>query len=258
MPMSPLPNCSVSLPPPLFTAVVVVVPLSLPQAARKAAAAAEPPVSAMNFRRETGSLTARATAFCGGAPDLSRSVLSGISSLLGWFPFLRFPYATPGAAGSQSAQFDFFGESVIQIGPGSVGVGMGSTPPMLGSARPRVGAACLRPAAPAALLVGFALLLAGCGGGGGGTDSSSSGSAAAPGSSGSGQSSKAVTIKDYTFKPATITVPIAHTATSKESGVFDTEAIQPGKSGSVTLETAGTFTYYCVFHPFMKGTIVVE
>ena len=147
---------------------------------------------------------------------------------------------------------------------------MGSTPPMLGSARPRVGAACLRPAAPAALLVGFALLLAGCGGGGGGTDSSSSGSAAAPGSSGSGQSSKAVTIKDYTFKPATITVPIgttvdftnhdsnAHTATSKESGVFDTEAIQPGKSGSVTLETAGTFTYYCVFHPFMKGTIVVE
>jgi plastocyanin len=116
--------------------------------------------------------------------------------------------------------------------------------------------------------VGFALLLAGCGGGG--TDSSSSAPSAASGQSGSGQGAEAVTIKDYTFKPATITVPVgttvdftnhdstAHTATSKESGVFDTEAIQPGKSGSITLEKAGTFTYYCVFHPFMKGTIVVE
>ena len=144
---------------------------------------------------------------------------------------------------------------------------MGSTPPTMGPARPRVGVAHLHPAAPAALLVGFALLLAGCGGGG--TDSSSS-SSTASGSAGNGQSAKAVTIKDYTFKPATITVPVgttvdftnqdstAHTATSKESGAFDTEAIQPGKSGSVTLEKAGTFTYYCVFHPFMKGTIVVE
>lgn len=79
-----------------------------------------------------------------------------------------------------------------------------------------------------------------------------------------------MTIVDYTYKPAAITVApgatvsfsnedsTAHTATSKDSGLFDTDAIQPGKSGAVTLEKAGTFTYYCVFHPFMKGTIVVE
>lgn len=79
-----------------------------------------------------------------------------------------------------------------------------------------------------------------------------------------------MTIQDYTYKPASITVPAgttvtftnkdttAHTATSKESGVFESGAIQPGKSGKITLEKAGTFTYYCAFHPFMKGTIVVE
>ena len=85
--MSPLPNCSVSLVPPLIAVevVVVLVLLSLPQAARKAAAAAEPPVNAMNLRRDTGSLTARATAFCAGASAFSSSLLSGmfvVSSLV--------------------------------------------------------------------------------------------------------------------------------------------------------------------------------
>src|SRR3954465_15385735 len=79
MPTSPFPNCAVSSPPaplPLWEAVVVVVSLSLPQAARNAADAADPPVRAMNFRRETGSLASRATAF------------SDISLLLGWFAHL--------------------------------------------------------------------------------------------------------------------------------------------------------------------------
>jgi plastocyanin len=128
----------------------------------------------------------------------------------------------------------------------------------MGSTRsPLAGAARL-------LLAAVALLLVGCGGSGGGTSSSSSATAA------SSATPKAVTIKDYTFKPARITVPAgttvdfsnedstAHTATSTESGVFESGAIQPGKSGAVTLKKAGTFTYYCAFHPFMKGTIIVE
>src|SRR5215207_11253598 len=59
MPMSPLPNLAVSLaPPPDFIAsVVVVVPLSSPQAARKAATAVVLPPTARNLRRETGSLS---------------------------------------------------------------------------------------------------------------------------------------------------------------------------------------------------------
>ena len=129
----------------------------------------------------------------------------------------------------------------------------------MGSAtRPRAGAVCL-------LLAAVVIAIAGCGSSGG-TGSTSSSSSAAP----KGSTTHAVTIKDYTFKPAAITVPVgttvdfknedstAHTATSTESGAFESGAIQPGKSGSITLKKAGTFTYYCAFHPFMKGTIVVE
>jgi plastocyanin len=114
----------------------------------------------------------------------------------------------------------------------------------------------------ALLLTVFALFLVGCGGS---SDSSSGSASTAAGASGA----KAVTIRDYTYKPAAITVPVGttvrftnqdstpHTATSKESGVFESGPIDPGKTGTIKLETAGTFTYYCVFHPFMKGTITV-
>ena len=79
-----------------------------------------------------------------------------------------------------------------------------------------------------------------------------------------------MTIKDYIYKPASIAVPqgttvtftnhdtTAHTATSKQAGIFESGPIDTGKSAKVTLEETGTFTYYCLFHPFMKGTIVVE
>ena len=75
-----------------------------------------------------------------------------------------------------------------------------------------------------------------------------------------------MTIEDYTYKPAEVTVAkgttvkftnrdsTPHTATSNESGVFESGTIEPGKSGKITLDEAGTFAYYCVFHPFMKGT----
>jgi plastocyanin len=135
---------------------------------------------------------------------------------------------------------------------------MGSATRPLGRTRPLAGVAGL-------LLASAALLLAGCGGGGD-TGSSSSTSATAA----SGAAAQSVTIADYTYKPETITVPTgttvefqnedstAHTATSTESGSFESGSIQPGKSGSITLKKAGTFAYYCAFHPFMKGTIVVE
>jgi plastocyanin len=129
--------------------------------------------------------------------------------------------------------------------------GMGSTHPPVGAALP--------------LLAAAAALLVGCGGGGDGTDRASSSSSAA----GAG-SAKAVTIQDYAYAPASITVPegttitftnrdsTPHTATSKKPGAFESGSIDTGKSGKVTLDEAGTFAYYCVFHPFMKGTIVVE
>jgi plastocyanin len=29
-------------------------------------------------------------------------------------------------------------------------------------------------------------------------------------------------------------------------------------SNSVTFSTAGTYTFYCLIHPFMKGTVTVQ
>src|ERR1700710_271425 len=134
---------------------------------------------------------------------------------------------------------------------------MGTTHPSKGHAtRPRVGVSCLSLAASAALFLG-------CGSDGGGTDRTSAVSDGATGT-------KAVTIEDYIYKPASITVPkgttvtfanrdsTAHTATSKEPGVFESGPIDSGKSAKVTLDKSGTFAYYCLFHPFMRGTIVVE
>jgi plastocyanin len=43
---------------------------------------------------------------------------------------------------------------------------------------------------------------------------------------------------------------LAHTATLEDSWVV---MIPPRKSASVVLRTAGTFEYYCRFHPSMKG-----
>jgi plastocyanin len=110
----------------------------------------------------------------------------------------------------------------------------------------------------AAICVLAALAIAGCGGSGGG---SATDSASKP---------RVVNISEYTYKPETISASAgtkltfvnhdstAHTATAKQQGAFDTQPIQPGKSATVTLSEAGKFTYYCVFHPFMKGTVEVE
>ena len=45
------------------------------------------------------------------------------------------------------------------------------------------------------------------------------------------------------------------TATDKS---FDSGMIEPGSSWSHTFNQAGTFTYSCTPHPFMKGTVVVK
>ena len=77
-----------------------------------------------------------------------------------------------------------------------------------------------------------------------------------------------MTIADFQFTPATITIhvgdtvtwtnhgPSAHTATAN-NGSFNTGVLQKGHSASHTFTTAGTFTYICEIHPFMHGTVVV-
>jgi plastocyanin len=79
----------------------------------------------------------------------------------------------------------------------------------------------------------------------------------------------AVEIVDFEFGPEEITVPAgttitftnedsaAHTATADDS-YFDTEELGKGDSAEVTFDDPGTYTYYCRFHVFMKGSVVVE
>lgn len=112
-------------------------------------------------------------------------------------------------------------------------------------------------------LVLLALLLAACGG-------SSSTSEGGSGSVGGASEPYAVTIAEFEFDPTEITVPAGttvrftnrdaspHTATSKRSGAFDTGSIAKGRSATVRLGEAGSYAFFCAFHPFMKGTITVE
>ena len=77
-----------------------------------------------------------------------------------------------------------------------------------------------------------------------------------------------VTISDFQFTPATITIhvgdtvtwtnngPSAHTATAND-GSFNTGVLRKGQSGSHTFTAAGTFAYHCAIHTFMHGTVVV-
>jgi len=49
---------------------------------------------------------------------------------------------------------------------------------------------------------------------------------------------------------------LAHTATAN-NGDFDV-MLPPKKTGTLVLKKAGTFDYYCRFHPNMKATLKVE
>jgi len=80
---------------------------------------------------------------------------------------------------------------------------------------------------------------------------------------------------DGCFIPSPVTIPMggtvtwenndtaAHTATGGSategpSGVFDSSLIMAGSSFSHTFEDAGTFDYFCMVHPWMVGTVIVE
>jgi plastocyanin len=89
-------------------------------------------------------------------------------------------------------------------------------------------------------------------------------SAAAPAAAGN-----AVSIANFSFSPAAITVSIgatitwtnndssSHTVTA-DDGSFDSGRLAPGATFSQTFATAGTFAYHCSIHSMMKGTVTVR
>ncbi|MGB0799216.1 MAG: cupredoxin domain-containing protein [Planktomarina sp.] len=77
-----------------------------------------------------------------------------------------------------------------------------------------------------------------------------------------------VAIEGFKFVPADITIApgdsvrftnndsAPHTATA-DDGTFDTKRLNRGKSATLTFASAGTFSYFCEFHPMMKGAITI-
>jgi len=56
---------------------------------------------------------------------------------------------------------------------------------------------------------------------------------------------------------------MAHTSSSGTpadgpDGVFDSSLVMAGASFSHTFDSAGTFDYFCMVHPWMTGTVIVE
>jgi plastocyanin len=79
-----------------------------------------------------------------------------------------------------------------------------------------------------------------------------------------------VTINDYTYTPATLTVhagdtviwinqdSIPHTVTALDGKSFDSGAIDPSASWKFVFTKAGHFNYRCAIHPDMRGAIDVQ
>lgn len=99
---------------------------------------------------------------------------------------------------------------------------------------------------------------------------SSSSSTGNGSSSSSTQSTNSVTIQNFAFSPANITVKVGTKVTWKNQDsvthtVTETDGqsgpqsgnVDPGASYSFTFDKAGTYHYHCTIHPNMTGTVTV-
>ena|SRR5581483_12368216 len=79
-----------------------------------------------------------------------------------------------------------------------------------------------------------------------------------------------VHIKNFAFTPSPLTIktgtmvqfinddPVAHTVTATDGKEFDSGNLDQNAKWSHTFTKAGTYTYLCSLHTYMKGTIVVQ
>ena len=72
----------------------------------------------------------------------------------------------------------------------------------------------------------------------------------------------------WSYAPASISIPVDTTVVWKNTGrethsvtsqdqLFDSKLLDPDKSWSYTFDTPGVYRYFCVPHPWMKGTVIV-
>jgi plastocyanin len=80
--------------------------------------------------------------------------------------------------------------------------------------------------------------------------------------------SASVTMVDFSFTPASVTIAVGDTVTwhntgqaphnaTANDGSFKTPDLNNGQSASHTFSSAGTFSYICTIHPNMHGTVRV-
>ena len=120
-----------------------------------------------------------------------------------------------------------------------------------------------------ALIAVLAVAACGSSGSGGSAASPAASAAASERASAEAAGGDAVTIQNFAFGPASLSVAAgttvtwtnadsaAHTATA-DDGSFDSKSIAAGSTFSQTFDTAGTFAYHCSIHPNMTGTIEVK
>lgn len=84
-----------------------------------------------------------------------------------------------------------------------------------------------------------------------------------------GGSSASVSIQDFAFSPGNLVVPVGasvtftnydsapHSATAKDRS-WDTGILNKGESKTLTLATAGDYTYFCTVHPNMVARLQVQ
>jgi|YNPNPStandDraft_1061719.scaffolds.fasta_scaffold205262_1 plastocyanin len=78
-----------------------------------------------------------------------------------------------------------------------------------------------------------------------------------------------ITISGFAFVPQTIEITagtkvvwmnndsVVHTVTSNDR-IFDSGNMSRGATFSFTFTQPGTYEYFCIPHPYMKGTVVVK
>ncbi len=127
----------------------------------------------------------------------------------------------------------------------------------------------------ALLLAVAAFAAAGCGGDSGsdttatGAATSKSAEEASAAPAGAADRSEKVDIADFKYAPPTVTVQAGgtitwtnsdsapHTATADNQKDFNTDTLNQGDSKEITFDKTGTYKYFCLFHPFMHGTVEV-
>ncbi|MFV1999273.1 MAG: plastocyanin/azurin family copper-binding protein [Acidimicrobiia bacterium] len=88
-------------------------------------------------------------------------------------------------------------------------------------------------------------------------------------SSGAPSGGSEVSIENFAFGPADLTVSVGDTitwtnnengvphTTTADDGLWDSSTMRPDDTFAFTFTEAGTFTYLCTIHPSMRATITV-